>query len=473
MSHLCKVGRNWIQVYNSDGDVRECGWTRDGKIGNLIEHSLPELYHGEAARKIRERLLMQDYSQCYVDDCPFLMTGEVHNIQTELGELPEYPEELHLAFENACNYRCISCTAHEFLKGKSREELEHNYDIIEERIREALPYVKGIGANGMGELFASKRTLKLLSEWKPVAPIEDCFAILETNGSLFDQEHWEQIENLGQYKLHVTITVMSFDEPVYQRLSGVNYPIERIENNLRFVKSLREKEIINFLEIATVVQCENFRTLPEFARRCIEEFGADYVRLRPYDNWGGQNEMEEFFMNVRNPKHPLYAEYKEVMKDPYLQHPKVHDHSGGNNSYGMRTVPYELSDLKWKIMTKILDEPDQIIKTISGRNPVVIYGMGNLTTILVREMKIRKISPLCIIDAYKKSGSFEGIPVYNLQEVEGLEGKEISVIVTPVNNLAAIKKALREHCIQGEIVPIWEMISDEEIAGRLRYINRQ
>lgn len=472
MSKLCERGRNWIQIYNSNGDVRECSWTRDGKIGNLMEHSLPELYHGKAAERIRERLLKQDYSQCYVDACPYLMTGEISNFQTELGDLPEYPEELYLAFENTCNYRCKSCTAQNFLEGISREELEHNYDIIEERIRETLPYVKRISANGMGELFTSKRTLKLLSEWKPMAPVEECFVALETNGSLFDKEHWEQIENLGQYNLHVSITVMSFDESTYQRLSGVHYPIERIENNLRFVKELREKEIINFFEIATVVQCENFRTLPEFARRCVEEFGVDYVRLRPYDNWGGQNKIEEFFMNIRNPKHPLYSEYREVMKNPYLLHPKVHDHSGGRDSYGMREVPYELSDLKWKIMTQILEKPDQIMEAISGMNNVVIYGMGNLTTILIREMKARNIYPLCVIDAWKESGCFEGVSVYNIKEVQGLKNKEISIIVTPVNNIADVRKKLNEYCIQGNLIPIWEIVGDDEVAGRLNDINR-
>ena len=65
--------------------------------------------------------------------------------------------------------------------------------------------------------------------------------MLETNGSLFDEEHWKQIENLGKYKLNVAITIMSFEESVYQHLSGVNYPIEKIENNLRYVKNFARK----------------------------------------------------------------------------------------------------------------------------------------------------------------------------------------------------------------------------------------
>lgn len=472
MSKLCERGRNWVQIYNVDGDVRECSWTSDGVIGNLKDHTLSELYHGEVAGKMRNRLASQDYSKCQVDACPYLMTGEICDFQTELGEIPEYPEELYLAFENDCNYRCKSCTVHSLLEGKTKEEIEHNYDIIEMRIRQAMPYAKRISANGLGELFTSKRILKLLSEWTPKAPAEECSVVLETNGSLFDEEHWKQIENLGQYNLWVGITVMSFDESTYQYLSGVQYPIEKIENNLRFVKSLREKGIINTLEIATVVMADNFRTLPEFARRCIEEFRADYVRLRPYDNWGGQNEMEEFFMNIRNPKHPYYSEYKEIMKHPWLSHPKVHDHSGGSDSYIRRAAPYELSDIKWKILTKILDEPDQIMEAISKiRNPV-IYGMGNLTSALVKEMNSRNIPPLCIIDGFKESGCFDGITVYNIKETQELDGKDISIIVTPVTGLSDVHKMLKEHCIQGKIIPIWEMIEDSEIEDRLRYLNK-
>ena len=144
MAKICKYAKNWIQIYNCDGDVRECGWTKDGSfIGNLKENSLPEIYHGEAAEKMRERLVRQDYSQCLVDGCPVLMTGKIDEFQTELGTLSEYPEELYLAFENDCNYRCRSCTVHNLLKGKTKEELERNYDIIEMRVREAMTAASG------------------------------------------------------------------------------------------------------------------------------------------------------------------------------------------------------------------------------------------------------------------------------------------------------------------------------------------
>lgn len=137
-----------------------------------------------------------------------------------------------------------------------------------------------------------------------------------------------------------------------------------------------------------------------------------------------------------------------------------------------RMSPYELTDLKWRILTKILETPDQMIKTLSAITNLVIYGMGNLTMVLMKEMKAKNLYPLCIIDAYKESGCVEGVPVYNIKEVQGLKNKEISILVTPVNNLHAVRKKLNDYQISGKLIPIWEIIGDDEITDRLKYINR-
>ena len=46
---------------------------------------------------------------------------------------------------------------------------ESKLDRIDNEIKKALPYVKHISANGLGELFTSRHILKLLSEWTPVS----------------------------------------------------------------------------------------------------------------------------------------------------------------------------------------------------------------------------------------------------------------------------------------------------------------
>lgn len=126
-----------------------------------------------------------------------------------------------------------------------------------------------------------------------------------------------------------------------------------------------------------------------------------------------------------------------------------------------RINPYELSDLKWKMLTKILDEPDKVMKVVSAIDNFAIYGMVNLTKALVREMKARDISSLCIIDTNKDSEYFEEMLVYNIDEVHGLENKEISVLITPVNNMHAVRSKLSDYKISGRLIPIWKIISDD------------
>lgn len=475
MPKICKNGKDWIQVFNSDGMVRLCGWTgEDGRIGSLLDYSMPEIFHGEKAEKLREKLLCQDYSSCSVDDCPYLMTGEIKTYQTEMGELPEYPERLYLAFENRCNYRCPSCNIHCADAGKDKEQIEHDYDIIESRLREAMPHARIIGANGQGELFCSKRIMKLLSEWEPIAPVEECQVYLETNGSLFDAEHWKQIENIGKYYVWVTVTVMSFDQAIYEHLSGAKYPISKIEDNLRFIKSLREKNIINFVQLATVVQAENFREMPEFARRCIEEFGADRVRLRPYANWGVQNSMEEFFIDIRNPMHPYHQEYREVMRHPYLSNPKVIDHSGGNDTYSTRTAPYEVASLKWRLMTDILWNRDRVLDEMACKcagKEIILYGRGNFTSVLLSIMKERGLTPVCIVDSYYETGEYEGIPLYHTCDMAEIKTGAAVAIVTPVTGFPAIKCNLMSAGFCQEVIPIWELAGVKALKERLEQIN--
>lgn len=169
---------------------------------------------------------------------------------------------------------------------------------------------------------------------------------------------------------------------------------------------------------------------------------------------------------------PRYILELDPEYELYLRHYDLAEYETVLYAVRPRVTSFELADFKWKILTKILDESDKVISTISRKCNPVIYGMGNLTYALVKEMRARNILPLCIIDSYKESGNFEGIPVYNIKEVKELETKKISVIVTPINGVSEIYKKLEENGIRGEIIPVWDIINDSEIADRLKYINK-
>lgn len=466
---LCERALNWIQIIDYKGTVRGCSWMRNNRIGSLSCQNIKEIYHGKHADELRAKLIERDYSLCNMDACPYLAMNDMENHMIEIDEIPEYPEELYLAFEQVCNYHCTSCTVPEIMKNNKMRDLESGYDIIEKQLEEALPHVKKISANGCGELFVSKRILKLLANWKPLAPIEQLSVSLETNGSLFDEEHWKQIENLGKYHLSVSITVMSFDEPTYQLLSGTRLPISKIEDNLRFVKSLREKGIVNYLEIATVVQERNFRYLPEFTRRCIEEFGADYVRLRPYMPWGAREPEIEWFTDIRNPNHPYYNEYKEIMKNEIFKHPLVHDWSGGLDTVNIKAFPYKeyrFSFFVEQILTDIILNIDVIIerlRKIIGEKHIVIYGLGNIGKVLLKLLIERGFAPDYVLDKYVTYNKYCNISVYNLTQTESLT-KEIFVLVTPLRRVEEIKSDLGKLGYGEKVLFIQDILENKILA---------
>lgn len=465
MRKICDRALNWIQIIDYYGTVRICGWINDNVIGSLACQSMKEIYHSKEANALRERLMNQDYSLCNIDSCPYLAMDGIENHLIELDKVPEYPEELYLAYENVCNYHCMSCDVHDVMVQNKGKDLESGYDKIEAELKKALPYAKRIGASGCGELFVSKRILKLLSEWQPQAPAEEVSALLETNGALFDEEHWKQIENLGKYHLTVVVTVMSFDESAYQLLSGTKLPISQIENNLRFIKKLREQGVVNDFQIATVVQERNFRMIPEFTRRSIEEFGADYVRLRPYEPWGSQEPEIEWFMDVRNPSHPYYGEYQEMKKDEIFKHPKVHDWSGGLDTVHIKTFPYKRSFYKEKIITKIISDPDTLIeklKTDMDEKRIVVYGMGIVGKILVKELTGKGIKPVYLLDKYKTMEEYQGIGVYNLEEAKAL-AKDVDVIITPLLETDDINKELSCAGYKNQRIPITHLTDEKQL----------
>lgn len=455
---ICERAVNFLQVMDEDGAVRLCSWLHDGGvIGYLTKNSLEEIYHSEEARLIQEMHAGGDHSNCNPNQCPYIANNTVDAVSIDIDEIPRFPESLYLAYENVCNYRCAMCGIPDCMANTDVSSLEEKYTMIDRELEKALPYIKHISANGLGELFVSKHTLKLLSEWRPLADPDEVSVMLETNGSLFDEAHWKQIENLGQYKLSVAITVLSFEEEIYQELSGTKQSINKLLDNLRYVKSLRENGIIDYLELATVYQDKNYKQLPEFSKRCIEEFGADCVRLRPFDPWGEVG-MKEWLMDVRNVYHPHHEDFLEVMKDPMLSHPKVHDWGGGRES-GLGPEPYVKTRTMFSIMNRIFcDGFSDTIKKYCGGTKIVVYGMTVVGKALVSRLQNDHEIAYCL-DRKMDGLKYAGIPIYGINHFEDLE-KDVTVIIALHWSEDVIKAMLVKAGYKNNILKIMDLTGE-------------
>lgn len=460
---ICGRGIQFLQIINNRGDVRICGWLQNGGevIGSLSEKSLYDIYHGERMNQIVTQLSSGDYSYCDIDACHLLANGQVDQQLVEMEALPEYPEALYLAFEQTCNYRCSCCSMHRVLENqiKNTVDIEKDYKMIEERIADVLPHLKLISANGLGELFASKHTMNILANWKPISPKEEITVQLETNGSLFNRKNWDKISNLGEYNLQVSVTVMSFDETTYQVLSGTSLPVENIKENLKFISELRQKGIINYFELATVYQDRNFRTLPQFVEEALK-YKPDYIRLRAFAPWGNLDREIEWFSDVRGKYHPYHQEFLEIMKHPILKNPIVHDWSGGRES----TVNnFPISEIrKWTqaksdILRELIINDEFIGKIIEmiGNKTVSVYGCGDVGKAVVHVLKSRvKIN--AILDR-GIDGVFDGVCIVKPYMADE-RIKSGVVLQTVTYDRERIIQYLRNLNYNGEIIDVRDMV---------------
>lgn len=321
-------GRPFEHMYvKKNGDIQCCSWAKFLSLGNIVDNSLEDIWHGEMYEKIRGSILDQSYQYCDKISCPLLSNNSLPDLdQSEIlkkvEEMPAYPVEFNLAYDFVCNHACPSCRDDIF---KPTKEYRESIVKIESNI---LPYLKNaklIMASGNGDIFASKTMLDMLSKIEPEN--SECILKLETNGALVQQQ-WKHIEQFERYNLKVVVTPNSFEKETYSVLSGGIDNLEDIFNNLRFLRDLRKSNRIKEFKITMVVQDTNFREIPNFIERSLNEFEVDLVQLRPIMPWFKLSKDEYIKKNLLSPSHPLHNEFIEVMSHDICYHPKVYHWSG-------------------------------------------------------------------------------------------------------------------------------------------------
>lgn len=417
---------------------------------------MSEVYNSEAALEFRRSLIEGTYDYCNEENCPYMANNILDSQLIEIDEIPEYPEIVSLAYDRRCNYHCTCCISRcdDKMDSKIQEKIENE-------IRKTLPHVKVFSANGLGEFFVSDSMLKLVSEWNP-KEIEHAKFEMETNGSLFNQKNWEKIKNIGEADLSVTITVHSFDEAAYQYLSGTSIKISQIEDNLRFVKSLRKQEKINFLEIALVAQERNFRTLPTFIRRCLDEFGADRVRVRRFLPEKAMDENIEWFFDVRNPLHPYHKEYLKVMEDPIFQDPRVFKWTGDHlSNRGELPAKANYDVMKRLFLRENVGEKLSEYLIGKGYRKICLYAITDIGRALMKVLKGQQLEVECIYDRNTRLTEWNGLEVKKPTH-ENLVELQLPLLVTLVPRHNEMEEFLHNHGYQGKVISLAKVLNEIE-----------
>lgn len=376
------------------GTVRLCGWMTK-PIGNLLENDLETIWNGEAARDVRESIRDGSYRYCLKENCPWCENDTLERLPDDADEsvLEQYftpakgPEEINCAFDYTCNHSCPSCRHEVFVPD---EQYKKNMTTIHEHIKPYLNRAEIVSADGGGDVFASPIMMKMLEELHPEDP--DFTLVLETNGVLFDEAHWEKIQHLSRFNIDVTVTPNSFERATYKYLSGGHDNLDKLLRNLAFISSLRQEGKLREFKITTVVQDRNFRELPAFVERALDEFKADQVIVRPIYRWFRLTEEEYLSKDILNPAHPYFEEYMDVWKDPRLDDPRIYWWGAKNIHPKVMLAEERVSKLheatlQWMELTA--KHPDAFTEYLNakGYKKVGIYGYDRLGKLLRKSLK--------------------------------------------------------------------------------------
>lgn len=335
---VCNYPHKYLLVDYFDGTVWVCPWMarEHGIIGNMLESSLEDVWHGEEAENIRLKTASGDFSYCRITACPFLQNDSLPDLcDSEIKKIcvtAPTPKFINLAHDYICNLSCETCRPSPFTPPKNYGD---RIKKINNLLAPFLDRADTISLSGHGDPFASPYMLRLMMDMCPKST--DTTINLETNGVLFTPQNWKKISHLANVHLNVIITVNSFDEFTYKHISrGGNYTA--LMKNLHFISGLRQEGYIKKLELAMVIQDRNFRQMPEFAATCLSRYACDRVLLRPVYQWGTMPDHVYWFKDVLNPMHPYHPEYLELLDHPALSDPRVY-HFGGHTLHPARPYP--------------------------------------------------------------------------------------------------------------------------------------
>ena len=203
------------------------------------------------------------------------------------------------------------------------------------------------------------------------------------------------------------------------------------------------------------MQERNFRTVPEFVRRCLNEFGADRVRVRRFLPEKAMDENIEWFFDVRNPLHPYHDEYLKTMKDPIFKDPRVFKWTGDHLS--------DRGDLPaaagYKAMRNLI-LIDNVGKKLSdyligrGYKKITLYATTDVGKALLKVLEGQEIevSPF-ILDRNNNSEEWNGLTIQKPME-KFLCDFEGPILVTLVARHHEMEMFLRKRNYTGDILEL-------------------
>lgn len=289
MLNFCDSPFSTINIQNK-GDVYLClcrPWTTKGKIGNIYDTGLRELWNGEWMQDFRSTIYDQSFKYCNPDRC--WKANNLDKIETFQGlDIPALPTIIQLQdLDDNCNLKCPSCRLGLRYTDKPNPEvdkvLNHLIDVYQDFDRPVY-----ISADGSGEFLSSRSYLNFLQ--RDNLP-EHFYFYINTNGTLINK-NIDLIERRKDKIKAFTFSLDAATPETYTRIRGHNFAT--VLSGIKKVKALGINVVAQF-----VVQQQNYKEITMYHELC-QDLGVDFIGIQgllhwghPSDEWWAANRLED------------------------------------------------------------------------------------------------------------------------------------------------------------------------------------
>lgn len=234
------------------GRVRVCELNTLGMLGTITEARLPELWHGERARRVRAALRRDDLGMGCEACATTLRTGEralthaayYDEFNLPATDRPEWPVQLELSLSNACNLQCVMCDGDLSSAIRAHREglppLPKVYDDqFFEDLRPFLPHLRRVTFIG-GEPFLGAETLRVFDMLCELPDPPSCW--ITTNGTVFNRRVERVLDTL---RPDVSISIDGATAATYEAIRpGSSY--RQVMSNLERFREHAGRVSVNF-----------------------------------------------------------------------------------------------------------------------------------------------------------------------------------------------------------------------------------
>lgn len=319
---------------NPGGDVHQCcALMVPVRSGNIYaDENWDDIWNSEAAQEVRASIHDGSFRYCSRVHCHLMNSATLPKrhavadpwlksiIDNATIRMDGPIRSVDLGHDETCQLSCPQCRIHLLVaKGKERRRLEVAKDTV---ILPLLENVEEVIITNGGDPFASRHYRQILRAIDKDVHSNLESIILITNGLLFTEREWHEMENIHHLDIKVAVSIDAATVETYASVRRRG-DFVRLRENLKFISGLRRDGKISEFEIRFVVQEENYREMPDFVA-LGQELNVDVVVFTKLANVGTYRQSEYAERAICEPEHPRHENVIKVLRAPIMRWNRIH-----------------------------------------------------------------------------------------------------------------------------------------------------